>query len=53
VADPDPPPPHAPFPDEPPLDPYETEELHDTLDNGWGEFATRAYNLLRAAQLIS
>jgi hypothetical protein len=53
VTDPDPPPSGVPLPDEPPLDPYETEELYDTLDNGWGEFATRAYNLLRAAQLIS
>jgi hypothetical protein len=47
---PEPPPPPD---DEPPLDPYETAELYDVLENSWGEFASRAYNLLRAAQLIA
>jgi uncharacterized protein DUF222 len=42
----------GPPPAEPPLDPYEYEELSDALDRGWGAYADRAYNLLRAAQLI-
>jgi hypothetical protein len=50
--DPDPPYPDEPFPTPPALTDEEFEEFTSALDRGWGEFADRAYDTLRAAGLI-
>jgi hypothetical protein len=40
------------LPEPPPLDRYEIDELDDALSHGWGGYADRVYDVLRAADLV-